>query len=151
MRYSFIIGCSLMLWSNFSFGQFLKEQEWASLSDYMASDDTGSFEKFLEGKGFLKSDEAHDKYKFYTWKKTDGFFYGVRVNKKSKQVTYMTNDHNYVLRLFSRFISEYSLINSERKGQDIAVHTFQSETSTIVIKLDISPGSGVHLLLAVNK
>ncbi|WP_109438422.1 hypothetical protein [Aquimarina sp. AU119] len=132
------------------FGQYLKEQEWTTLSNYKKSNDNTGFEAFLKKRGFSKSDQTNDKYVFYNWKKTDSFYYGVRVNSKSGQVTYMTNDQNYVLKLLSRFVSEYSHIKSEKQGTLAMTHIFQSQTSTIAVKLDLSTDSGTHLLFASN-
>ncbi len=141
----------LLFMSGVTFGQFLKEQEWATLSGYIASNKKADFEAFVKTKGFLKAEETNDKYTFYNWKKTDGFYYGVRVNKKSGQVTYMTNDQNYVLKLLSRFISEYTLLKTEKQGTYATTHIFQSQSITIAVKLDMSSDSGTHLLFAVQK
>ncbi len=137
--------------SSFSFGQYLDEHEWTTLSGYVSSGNNQEFEKFLTQKEFLKAEEANEKYTFYSWKKTDHFFYGVRVNKKSGQVTYMTNDQNYVLKLLSKFISEYTRVTSDQQGQRSVTHIFESPTATIAVKLDITENQGTHLLFAKTK
>jgi len=63
----------------------------------------------------------------------------------------MTNDQNYVLQLLSRFIADYSLIESKKNTTASVTHVFRSPTSTIAIKLDTSSDSGTHLLFAVNR
>ncbi|WP_298319618.1 hypothetical protein [uncultured Aquimarina sp.] len=151
MKYSFIICTLLLLCSNLISGQFLTEQDWATLSKHIKTKDKTSFESFIKQKEFIKSEESNQKYTFYQWEETKDIFYGIRVNKKSGQVTYMTNDQNYVLKLLSRFVSEYSLIESKNKGTTSITHVFKSQTSTIAIKLDTASDSGTHLLFAVNK
>ena len=151
MKYSIIIGGLLFFLSNSVASQFLQENEWATLSDYIKENNQTGFDKFLKTKEFSKSDESNDKYTFYNWKETDGYYYGVRVNKSSGQVTYLTNDQNYVLKLLSRFISEYLLVKSEKKSSNSTTHIFQSQSSTIAVKLDTQAESGTHLLFAVSK
>ncbi len=149
---SSIVICTLLLCSSTTiFGQFLNEQDWSKLSDYVKTKDNASFASFIQQKGFIKSEESNEKYTFYQWKKMDGLFYGIRVNKNSDQVTYMTNDQNYVLKLLSRFVSEYSLVESKKKATTSITHIFESNTSTIAVKLDTSTDSGTHLLFAVHK
>lgn len=148
MKYLVFTSLLLLFSTSAVFGQYLKEQEWTTLSNYTKSNDTSGFEAFLKKRGFSELDQTNEKYTFYNWKKTDHFYYGVRVNKKSGQVSYMTNDQNYVLKLLSRFISEYSHIKSEKKGTLAMTHIFQSEISTIAVKLDISTDSGTHLLFS---
>ncbi|WP_282089657.1 hypothetical protein [Aquimarina algiphila] len=150
MKYLMLFAFLLFFSTSTVFGQYLNEKEWTVLSKYTKSNDNSGFEAFLKKRGFSESDQTNEKYTFYDWKKTDSFYYGVRVNKKSGQVTYMTNDQNYVLQLLSRFVSEYSHIKSEKKGTLAMTHIFQSETSTIAVKLDISTDSGTHLLLSSN-
>lgn len=151
MKYSFVICVLLLLYSTTIFGQFLNEKDWSVLSDYVKAKDNTSFESFIKQKSFIKSDESNEKYTFYQWKETKDLFYGIRVNNKSGQVTYMTNDQNYVLKLLSRFISDYSLVESKKKGTLSVTHVFDSQTSTIAIKLDTATNSGTHLLFAVAK
>ncbi len=151
MKYSIIISFIILLYSSQIHGQHLNEQDWAQLSTYIKSDDKSGFEEFLKEKDFLISNEPNEKYAFYNWKKKDGFYYGVRMNKVSGQVTYMTNDQNYVLKLLSRFVSDYSLIKSEKKGERSTTHLFDSQSTTIAVKLDTATDTGTHLLFAVNK
>ncbi len=143
-----IIICFLFS-SSISFGQYLQEQEWSKLSNYIASNDNIEFESFLKEKGFLKSDEANERYTFYIWKASEKFLYSVRVNKTSKQVTYLTNDQNYVLKLVSRFMSDYKLIKSEKQAKS-TTHIFQSLNGTVAVKLDTVSDSGTHILFAMN-
>ncbi len=151
MKYSKIIGFVFLFCSSISFGQHLNEQEWAILSKYIASNDVTGFETYLKKKDFTKAEETNPNYTFYNWKEIEPFYYGVRVNKASKQVTFMTNDQNHVLKLLSRFVSEYQLIKSDKQGEKVMLHIFQSPNGTIAVKLDIASDSGTHLLLAVNK
>ncbi len=148
MKYLVFISFLLLFSTCTLFGQYLKEQEWVTLSNYIKSNDDSGFNSFLKKQGFSESNQTNEKYTFYNWKKTDGFYYGVRVNKKSKQVTYMTNDQNYVLKLLSRFVSEYSHTKSEKQGTLALTHIFQSQNTTIAVKLDLSTDSGTHLLFA---
>ncbi len=148
--HSIFISLAFLLSFNSSFGQFLKEQDWATLSSYAKSNNTSDFESFLAEKDFLKDPEPNDKYTFYNWKKTDGHYYGVRINNRSKQVTYLTNDQHYVLKLFSRFASEYTLTSSEKQGQNATLHIFRASESTIAIKIDDSPKPGTHMLFATK-
>ncbi|MBQ0735457.1 hypothetical protein [Aquimarina celericrescens] len=151
MKYTLIISFILLISSNLTFGQHLKEQEWAKLSKYIASDDIKGFEDYLSEKDFNKAEETNPNYTFYNWKQIEPFYYGVRVNKASKQVTYMTNDQNYVLKMLSKFMSEYTLITSDKQGTKSTTHIFQSPGNTIAVKLDTSTDSGTHLLFAVTK
>ncbi|GAA4277940.1 hypothetical protein [Aquimarina mytili] len=151
MKYSLIFSLLLFLASNHITGQYLKEQECAILTNFSSSGDMKGLSDFLETKGFLKDTKEHNKYIFYNWKKTDGFYYGVRINKSSKQVTYLTNDQNYVLRLLSHFMTDYSKIKSEKQGENKALHIFDSKESTIAVMLDTSADSGSHLLYVINK
>ncbi|MEW7292803.1 hypothetical protein [Aquimarina sp. 2304DJ70-9] len=151
MKHSLIIGLILFFISGNIFGQYLKEQECATLSSLSSVEDLPELETFLEARGFLKVKEEHNKYIFYNWKKTDGFYYGVRINKNSRQVTYLTNDQKYVLRMLSRFMVDYSNIKSEKQGENKTLHIFESKTSTIAVMLDTSKDSETHLLYAVNK
>jgi len=148
MKYSILISFLFFLNFQLSFGQYLQENEWAKLSGYLASNHQSDFKSFLTKKGFSKADEPSEKYTFYTWKNADTFLYVIRVNKKSGQVTYMTNDQNYVLKLVSRFMSKYNLIKSETKEAKSTTHIFKSLDSTIAVKLDITSNSGTHLLTA---
>ncbi len=150
MKHSIIIGLLFLFSSSVAFGQFLQEQEWATLSNYMASNDNVDFETYLKDKGFAKTNEPSEVYTFYTWGATEKFLYGVRVNKKSGQVTYMTNDQNYVIKLLSRFMSEYTLVKSEKQTKS-TTHVFQSLDVTIAVKLDLLSDSGTHLLFAITK
>jgi len=148
--YSICIFLILLLHYNSGFGQFLKEQDWATLSDFVKAQKITDFETFLTEKEFLKDKEPNDKYTFYNWKKNDNHYYGIRINKRSKQVTYLTNDQHYVLKLFSRFASEYTLTSSKKQGQNATLHIFRTTNSTIAIKIDDSPKPGTHLLFATK-
>ncbi len=151
MKYSLIISLLLIVTSKPIFGQYLNEQECAVLTNFSSSNDMKGLRDFLQTKDFIKDTEENKKYIFYNWKKTDGFYYGVRINKNSKQVTYLTNDQNYVLRLLSRFMTDYSKIKSEKQGENKALHIFDTKKSTIAVMLDTSADAGSHLLYVVNK
>ena len=81
MKYNLILSCVFIFITNFVSGQYLKEQEWATLSSLYSPENPTDFTEFLKVRGFEKSEEEHNKYIFYNWKKTDGFYYGVRINK----------------------------------------------------------------------
>ncbi|GAA4272306.1 hypothetical protein U6A24_21035 [Aquimarina gracilis] len=148
MKGLIIIGFLFLFSTNQIFGQFLQEQEWAKLSNYISSNDQIGFKTYLKNKGFLKANEPSEKYNFYTWNTTEKLIYAIRVNKKSGQVTYMTNDQNYVLKLLSRFMSDYTLVKSEKQSKS-TTHIFQSLDGTIAVKLDTASDSGTHLLFAI--
>jgi len=148
MKFSIIISFIFIFCSQASFGQFLKEQEWSKLSAYITSNDMDQFESYLKEKGFSKTDEDNQKYTFYAYKDIAKNLYAVRLNHTSKQVTYMTNNQNYVLKLVSRFMEQYQLIKSEKKGVTSRTHIFKSTKGTIAVKLDLSTETGTHLLFA---
>jgi len=150
MKFSIIIGFILMFCFQDSFGQFLKEQEWTKLSSYIASNNKNQFESYLKEKGFSKADEDSQKYIFYAYTKAKKYLYAIRLNRTSGQVTYMTNNQNYVLKLVSRFMEQYNLIKSEKKGVTSTTHIFKSTNSTIAVKLDLSAETGTHLLFATS-
>ncbi|MBP2832776.1 hypothetical protein J8281_11315 [Aquimarina sp. U1-2] len=151
MKITILLSITLFLSANLLVAQHLEEQEWAKLSEYIASGNIKKFEDDLAAKNFTKAEDTNGNYTFYNWKNTEPFYYGVRVNKASKQVTYMTNDQQYVLKLLSRFLSEYTLINSDQKDTTSRTHIFQSSENTIAIKLDLSTNKGTHLLFAKTK
>ncbi|MCK8524132.1 hypothetical protein M0D21_21320 [Aquimarina sp. D1M17] len=150
MKFLPILSLFIFLISTPTFGQKLNEKDWMKLSDYISAGNQDSFKKFLNDHNFSKVDEPNQKYTFYQWKQSEPHFYGVRVNKTSGQVTYMTNDQNYVLKLISKFIADYALVKSETKGTTSTTHVFQSPNSTIAVKLDSSGESGTHLLFAIS-
>ena len=149
MRFLFVLTLGCLLYSTSNFAQHLDEKDWSTLSDFASSGNMSAFNSHLKQRNFLEVQEPNEKYVFYQWNQENLYFYGVRVNKKTKQVAYLTNDNNYVLTLLSNFLTKYTLSKSDKK-ENSTTHVFQSPNKVLAIKLDTKDKAGTHLLFATN-
>ncbi|SHI49053.1 hypothetical protein [Aquimarina spongiae] len=149
MRFLFVLTLGCLLYSTPNFAQHLDEKDWSTLSDLASSGNMSSFNSHLKQRNFLEVQEPNEKYVFYQWNQESPYFYGVRINKKTKQVAYLTNDNNYVLKLLSKFLTKYTLSKSDKKD-NATTHVFQAPNKVLAIKLDTKDKAGTHLLIASN-